>query len=608
MQESYWSSIATQRLNRRRALAITGGAAAAAAFLAACGGGSSGGDSQDSTSGLITKPVEVQPGQAKRGGVLKLRTTSDTPSFEVQNPINPLNPSASLVYSLLVKRKIGVLEPSDGSMVPDLAESWEFSGDATQITMKLRQGVKWHNKAPVNGRAFDMEDVMHSYTRFSAKATGRTGIINALNPDAPVLSVTATDARTLVIKLKEPLVYGLELFGPSPGSYTGSIVIVPKETDSTFQINTDQIGTGPFTLGKYEPSVGFTMRRNPDYWDKDWVLVDQVDLPIISEVASAVAQFKAGNIYYGSGISAVDTLPVKREEPRLSMFATDAGGSTNVLTFGLLPEGVTPFLDIRVRQAFSMGWDRDLWLDVFGNITEYEAEGLPIEKRWSSALVSSQDGWWLDPRDKAFGPNGKNFQHNIAEAKKLLAAAGFPNGMSEQNSNHILTNELGNLPRSADILDGMVAEIGIPSKPKGYDYLREYIPLLRDAHGQHDGWSYHTSAGGTGVGPVGLIANQYWSKGGSAFHGFSTSGKNDQSGDPQLDAMIVKARGELDEERRRTQVYDIQRYLGDKIYALLVPGGSSGFALAWPCVGNYQVYRASANYRLWIDETKAPFV
>ena len=74
--------------------------------------------------------------------------------------------------------------------------------------------------------------------------------------------------------------------------------------------------------------------------------------------------------------------------------------------------------------------------------------------------------------------------------------------------------------------------------------------------------------------------------------------------------MIVKSRIEPDTERRRSLIHDIQRQLGKKMYSLIVPGAASGFTMAWPCVGNYGVYRGVAvwaNYKLWIDETKAPF-
>src|SRR5262249_11672812 len=150
------------------------------------------------------------------------------------------------------------------------------------------------NKPPVNGRALDMDDILFAWDRFARKSSGRGGIANAANPNAPVLSITATDARTAVMKLSEPIVYVLGLFSSNA---TGNVVMVPKETDSTFNINTDMIGTGPFVMTKYNPSVSFSFARHPDYWDKDYALVDQVELPIISEYSAALSQLKAGHLY-----------------------------------------------------------------------------------------------------------------------------------------------------------------------------------------------------------------------------------------------------------------------------------------------------------------------
>ena len=75
-------------------------------------------------------------------------------------------------------------------------------------------------------------------------------------------------------------------------------------------------------------------------------------------------------------------------------------------------------------------------------------------------------------------------------------------------------------------------------------------------------------------------------------------------------SMILKARGELDTEKRRAQVYDIQRYLAEKAYSLMLPGVATGFTMAWPALGNYRVYRGFQvwdQFRLFLDETKPPF-
>src|SRR5690606_38689238 len=151
-----------------------------------------------------------------------------------------------------VQFKPGYLEPGRNEIAPDFAESWEVSPDGLTITFKLRQGVKFHNKPPVNGRLVDADDVRFSWDRFRQKNTTRIAVANEASPEAPVLSIEVPDAQTAVVNLNEPVAYALGLFA---NIYSAGITILPKETDDTFDIRNDVIGTGPYWLSDYTPSV-----------------------------------------------------------------------------------------------------------------------------------------------------------------------------------------------------------------------------------------------------------------------------------------------------------------------------------------------------------------
>lgn len=624
MQASYWSKVLHRRISRRRALAMTGATGASIAFLAACGGdqeddgtgnGATGGGqgAQGSNGDLLTKPVDTLS-EAKRGGIMKDRTHGDVTTFDPFTPNNTLNSIAGMTNSSLVRFRPGLMKPTENEIDPDFAESWEFSADGLELVMKVRQGAKFHNKRPVDGREVDMDDVLFSWERFAAKSTTRDGIVNAVSPDAPVLSLTSTDDQTIVIKLKEPIIHALGLF---TSNNTGGMIILPKEVDSTLDVRGDTISTGPFYLDSYEPSEGFTLKRHPEYWDPDSALVDQVDKPIVTEYSSVLAQFKAGNIYtfgsYLSGqqIEAEDVLPTKQEEPRILIYQGplhNGGMIGRRMGLGWLPEGESPFLDERVRQAISMGMQRDAYLDTFFNISQFEASGLPVEARWHTQLSADFDPWWLDPKGSDFGPNAKYYQHNIEEAKKLLAAAGYPEGF-ETTSSYVTGRELSATPTHAEVLDGFMRELGITVNVNSLEYELEYVPDYRDGNGQYEGWTYTSTAGAPNGGEAIIdLANQYWSKGGAgSYLGMSLTGKNDQSGDPEVDALIEKGRLERDRETRREIVNDLQRYLSKAMYAVYSPGMGSIFVVAWPAVRNYRVWWDDRmNERIWIDETKAP--
>jgi peptide/nickel transport system substrate-binding protein len=615
MPSNYWSKVLDNRISRRRGLTVAGAGVMSAAFLAACGGSDSGNSANDAPdkASLVTKPEDTAK-QAKKGGILKERLLGDAPTMDVQQPISPLNRTARHVYNTLVRPKRNYLDETNFDVEPDLAESWEVSPDGLTINMKLRANAKWHNKAPVNGRAVDASDVIFSWNRYSQSAPLRALVANSSNPQAPVLSMTATDPRTVSIKLKEPVVYLLQLLA-SYGSFTGNVVIIPKEVESGFDIRRDMIGTGPFYLDNYTPSVSYTLKRNDAYWDANANLVDQINYPIVTEYAAVLSQLKAGNIHLfdpAGGLRGEDIFQLKKDDPRLQIYAVDLETKSTVMTFGQLPASGNAFADERVRQAYSMSWDRNTWIDAFFNVPALESGGLPVNAKWNSALPADFGDAWLDPQGKDFGENAKYYQYNVAEAKKLLAAAGHANGVNVK-SNRITTNLIANLSRYAEALEGMAAEAGFKTTINAIDYNTEYIPQVRDANGQYEGVGFHTVTGTTPwrIHPASALASEYWSKAGATFKGFSTSGKNDKAGDPAVDSIIEKLRLEKDASKRKSMMGDLQKDLAKKMYGLINPGSATEFAVAWPALRNYQVYRVVGNspwgaYSQWIDDTKAP--
>ncbi len=618
---SYWTAILDHRISRRHALAASGAMTASAAFLAACGGndnkkGAASSDNADK-SGLITKAADTSK-QAKRGGVVKWFAPNEPAHLDVQMDQASMNQHKNLVYGHYVNEKPGVLKaPSYEEYVPELMESWEYSPDRLQVTFKLRQGVKWHNKSPVNGRVLDTEDIVFAWNRHAAKGADRAFLVNSVNPNAPVMSVTAPDSKTIVFKLQEPVVFLLAALTPTQ---TGKPVVVPKETESTFDIRQDMIGTGPWTLQKYTPTVGFTYKRNPDHWDKDTPLADELDVPIVPEYAAAMAQYKAGSIHsyaYSNTacVRAEDIVALKKSEPNIDVYSIEpTATTTRSLVFGWLPTDTNKYYkDERVRQAIAMSWDRDAYLSAFNNVDKFQADGLPVNTYYNTTLTPAYGRWFLDPKSKDFGPNSKYFQRDIAEAKKLLSAAGYPNGF-ETTSTYIGGPQLGaDFQRQCGVTDQFTNEIGIKTKANLIDYTSQYLTSWRDANGKYEGMFYR--AGGSPANDAtAYMSTLFHSKyGGPGFLGFDAGGKGDGSGDPQLEAILNKARIEPDLEKRRALIFDMQRYLAKSMYAIPhPPGDASFFYTAWSAVQNFMVFQGdrrgavSATHTWWLDDTKPP--
>jgi ABC-type transport system substrate-binding protein len=258
---------------------------------------------------------------------------------------------------------------------------------------------------------------------------------------------------------------------------------------------------------------------------------------------------------------------------------------------------------------------RDDWIDAQYNTAAFESDGLNVEKRWNTSLQATEisTGWWLDPKSKDFGPNAKFYQHDVAEAKKLLAAAGFSDG-TEITSNHFTSAQYGSeFPKLVELWEGMAAESGIRFKKNILNYNSDFLPNIRDARGAFSGISYKTGPPAPTSDPVDRLAFEFTKGSPVGFLGMDVAGRGDGSGDPHIEEQIKNAKSDFDTERRRKTVHELQRYLADAQYCIRWPGGATTFDLVWPAVQNYRVYPPGTNsanqiasLTWWLDETKPP--
>jgi len=598
---SYWASIATRRISRRRAIAASGGAAAAG-ILAACGGGDE--EPGQGTSSLVAKPEDSSK-QATRGGIIKASIATDAGSWDPHVRGAWFGTLGALLYSRLTVVKPGEGQATSGDIVGELAEGWEISPDGLTATFKLRPNAKWQPVAPVNGRAVDAEDVAATWTRWRSVSGTRATIDNSVNPDAPVQSVAATDSRTAVLKLAFPAVTLPSLLSASVGQ---AFHIMPREAGQNYDPRTVQIGSGPFYVSEHVASSHIHLKRNPGFYDATRPFVDGMEFPIVPEYATAIAAFRTGQIFTYP-VRAEELLGVKRDVPDLSMYQSGITVPQATLFFGYknTPKGM--FRDKRLRQAYSMSIDRDLFAETWYNVSSFTSQGLPVEVAWSSAVPANEfTGWWMDPRDKDFGPNGKYYEHNVAEAKKLVAAAGFANGVE-----YVSTRAGGNYgpeyDRQIEIMEGMAADAGFKPVTNVVQYQNDLIPNYQNVQGEFEGiaWMLRPQSSSD---PIDKLAENFFSKSGPNFIGFDPQGKGDHSGDPYVDDQIRKSRVERDTEKRKQIMKDLQRYLGEQMYLIRPVSGATGFELAWPALRNFMYFqgtrRAEEWIYFWLDQTKKP--
>lgn len=589
---NYWSTILNTRLRRRRLLAVSGGTAVGAAVLAACGG-----DSKDEASSGLLSPRTDTTAQAVRGGIWLKSQVDDQINFDINTHGNtPSFVYAAPVYDNLVRygRGTGNKAPSVDEISGEAADSWEFSPDGLQVTFRVRPNHKFDPRPPTSGRTMTAADVKWSWDRTAALSPFSGDILNSKNEAGPILSLNTPDDRTVVVKLAFPYAPILEVF-----AYYSYLWILPREGEDKIDLRSETRGSGPFFLEKWSPSLGLEYRRNPDWYEKGRPFLDGIKSTVIPEYAATLAQFEAGNIWsFSDGnqrVRAEDVLPVKARHPELVLQQEPPLGSPEAFHLMFSAKEDSPFRDVRLRRAASMLMDRDLYVETFYNIKQYRDAGLPVETIWHGHLAA-QASTWLDPKGKELGEGAKYFQHDPAEAKKLISAAGaqdqlFQFWFRQRN------------PDFPTVLQNMLAE-GLKLQGRLLDRETEWRPICQVSKGERVEGFCDAVAGA--YNDESFLVSKYTPGGKFAISPRPIPGISD---------AIVRARQELDTEKRNDKIKQIQRDL-----AVLMPdipqlGFAPEFSLHWPWLKNFGVFtwggifdRSSSRVytEYWYDEKARP--
>jgi ABC-type transport system substrate-binding protein len=587
---SYWA----RTISRRRALAGAAALGAGAVALAACGG-SEEGESEGGAGGLVSEPVDSTR-QATKGGILQHFLTQDIPDLDpTTSSSSPAQGHAEYQYSRLLKYKAGFMEESKGEVEGDLAEGPpEIFDNGLRLVFKIRPNAGTEPRPPLNGRMMNAHDVAYSYDRFAARNPQAVDLARSISPTAPVERLEVPDDRTLVVRLAEPYAPAIILMA-SPRH----LWVIPREAEDKFNASDQSHGSGPWYLANYIRSSRLEYRRNPNWYDKERPFFDGWDIPIISEAAQQLAQFRAKNIWFG-GVRQQEMLPTKRDLPDTRLYEDPAfSGGVHHIMFGFRPG--SPFHDERVRQAFSLMQDREIYMDTFFNLDTFRAEGIDIGSRLNSHLGPAWSGIWMDPLGDEFGENSKYFKHDVAEAKRLLSAAGYANGF-ESHWTYVQNAYGVDWPNRNEVLINMMQEGGLRISRGGVDYQTRYIPDYYRAKGDFDGIS--TSTGGSRPDP-GLWLYVHYHTNGSVAHW-----KLD--GDAEFNRMLLAQMQEFDRNRRIAMIKDIQRYAAKLMPVVPIAGDTAGLQISWPWVGNYGVFRpwpeaagaTEVDVHLWYDKAK----
>jgi len=554
-----------QRVNRREFLRRAGWGGAGMGVLIVGAG----------RARLSAQPVSPYPDwippsskPPKPGGVLTRASSWDPPVLDPRLTQSiGLFQFAALTSNRLVRYAFAdeASGTNDLTLKGDLAESWQSSPDHRVWTFKLRQGVKWHNVPPLNGRELVAADVKHCFEAYAKEGVQSFTFREIEGMETP-------DKHTLRVHLQSPNV----LF-PQNLAEPITVIFAREVLEEDGDLKKRLIGTGPYLLKEHTRKVRVVLARNPDYFDKGRPYVDEYTILSTPDAATRLAAFRTGqsDILWLASLGEVET--VRKTNP-----AAVVQEYKNVLApFGLaLAQDKPPFNDVRVRRAISMAVDRQKQVD-----TLFEGHGIP---GWGVPYIYYQDKM---PTLAQLGPW---WRHRPTEAKKLLAEAGHANGFETTLFYYEYFPQMTSQVQL--VQQDLKRNLNINVKITKLDYTTYYG---RYVESKWDGMAWGFQSGHA----VGLDERTY-----QYMHSKST--KNFfRVNDPLIDELTTKLRQTPDRGEQRTIARKIVDREYDQVLRMWMPY-DNGFLVFQPHVRNMAAlalrrtdgYGASAIARLWLDK------
>ncbi len=475
----------------------------------------------------------------KSGGMLNVRQPSDPAGWDntITNNV-PTKYGIAIAYdSLLGFKRDPDLEYMHTELQPELAERWEIAPDSRSFTFHLRQGAKFQNVSPVNGREVTSGDV-----KFSAEYRLRLGEFGDRKlPKGEVDyfyegldRIETPDRYTAVFHFKEPFVpfinYAASDWNP----------IYPREVydkDGTFQETL--IGTGPYMLDEAGSQKGsrWGFKKNPDYWNAGKPYLDTVRWLVLPQEATAYAAFQTMQLDMLFDLNFQAAQEVLKASPQAQSFKFLQPNATDLL-LSQAPERNSPLRDQRIRRALSLAIDRDeLNRTFFDNQGEW---GLPAAPQ---GLFTQDEARQL-------------LRQEVEEATRLVREAGYANGVTletpmndDEERINIATIELvqAQIKRA-----GINIEIKPTNRVDASTKLRrgdfDISPRVGQGSGIHDD-------------PASYQFGRFYSK---------ATNNSAKINDPEIDRLLEASRREADPEKRREIMRAVTRRAVDMTWSVLL--------------------------------------
>ena len=342
------------------------------------------------------------------------------------------------------------------SVVPALAEKWTVSKDGLEYTFSLRKGVKWQsNKNFKPSRDFNADDVLfmierqwkESHPYFKVTSSNHSYFGDMGMPKL-LKSVERVDDHTVKIVLNRPESpflsdLAMQWAGVQSKEYADAML----KAGTPEKIDQEPIGTGPFSLVQYQKDAIIRFKANPDYWAGK-AAIDDLIFSITPDTAVRWAKVQKGECHVMPYPNPAD-LDAMRKDPNVQVLE-QAGLNVGYLAYNTTKK---PFDDVRVRKAINMAMDKNAIVSAV-----YMGTGVPAV----NPIPPSMWAYNKSIKDDAFNP---------AEAKKLLAAAGYPNGFTTDLWAMPVQRPYNpNAKRIAELMQADLAKIGVTAEIKSFEW------------------------------------------------------------------------------------------------------------------------------------------
>ena len=445
-----------KRISRRNFLKVAG-VGAAALGLAACGGSKSG---STATSGTASSAGSSTGSVSTAGFTVQYGSNPETLDPALNSAVDGGNTIITVFETLLIINE-------NNEAVPGQAESWTTSEDGLTWTFTMRDGLKWSDGTDLNAKDFE-----YSFKRMADPDTAAPyaetclGMIDGfeeaagfpdadgnptVEPNLDALNVKASDdGKTLTIVLAYPCSYFDKIVAFAAMSPVQKAT-VEANGDAWCTSPDTYVCNGPFMITEWTPSERIVLTKNPNYvggWDSSKIVSESITLLLLEDSSASFAAYNSGEAQLIKDVP-TDEIPSLTKAEDGGDFYVDTILGTYYVSLNLKRDA---FKDAKVRRALSLAIDRDYVANTIMQGTYSTADSIV------GPGIVDENGYFHDNGNAPY--ISADYEANLAEAKKLLADAGYPNGEGYPTMEYS-TNDAGYHVPLAEYLQQAWSDLGI---------------------------------------------------------------------------------------------------------------------------------------------------